>query len=54
MDSPTVLCIDDLTQVSELRKATPESPHYCVKPASSGCTAMKISEKTPVAAILLK
>ena len=42
MDSPTVLCINDLPQVLELRKATLESHHYCVKIASSGYTAMKI------------
>ena len=54
MDSPTVLCINDLPQVLELRKATLESHHYCVKIASSGYTAMKILEETPVAAILLE
>ena len=35
MDSPTVLCvlcIDDLPQVLELRKATLESHGYCVRP----------------------
>ena len=42
MDSPTVLCIDDRPQVLELRKATLESHGYCVKLASSGCTAMKM------------
>jgi CheY-like chemotaxis protein len=36
MDSPTVLCINDLPQLLELRKATLESHHYCVKTASSG------------------
>ena len=54
MDSPTVLCINDLPQVLELRKATLESHSYCVKTASSGYTAMKILEETPVAAILLE
>jgi CheY-like chemotaxis protein len=54
MDSPTVLCIDDLPQVLELRKATLESHHYRVKIASSGYTAIKILEETPVAAILLE
>jgi response regulator RpfG family c-di-GMP phosphodiesterase len=54
MDSPTVLCINDLPQVLELRKATLESHHYCVKIASSGYTAMKILEETPVTAILLE
>jgi response regulator RpfG family c-di-GMP phosphodiesterase len=54
VDSLTVLCINDLPQVLELRKATLESHHYCVKIASSGYTAMKILEETPVAAILLE
>jgi CheY-like chemotaxis protein len=60
MDSPTatgfpaVLCIDDRPQVLELRKATLESYGYCVKLASSGYTAMKMLEETPVAAVLLE
>ena len=60
MDSPTasrfppVLCIDDRPQVLELRKATLESHGYCVKLASSGYTAMKMLEETPVAAVLLE
>jgi CheY-like chemotaxis protein len=54
MDSPTVLCIDDLPQVLELRKATLESHGYCVKVASSGYTAMKMLEETPIAAVLLE
>jgi len=54
MNSPTVLCVDDLPQVLELRKATLESHNYCVKTASSGYTAMKILEESPVAAILLE
>jgi hypothetical protein len=35
MDSPIVLCIDDLPQVLELRRATLESHGYCVKIAFS-------------------
>ncbi len=54
MDTPTVLCVDDLPQVLELRKATLESHGYCVKIASSGYAAMKILEETPVAAVLLE
>src|SRR5271154_891033 len=54
MDSPTVLCIDDLLQVLELRKSTLESHGYCVKTASSGHVAMKMLEETPVAAVLLE
>jgi CheY-like chemotaxis protein len=60
MDSPTataflpVLCIDDRPQALELRKATLESHGYCVKLASSGYTAMKMLEETPVAAVLLE
>jgi two-component system, NtrC family, response regulator HydG len=38
----------------ELRKATLESQGYCVKIASSGCTAMKMLEDTSVAAVLLE
>jgi DNA-binding response OmpR family regulator len=54
MDSPTVLCIDDLPQVLELRKATLESHGYCVKIASSGYAAMEVLEDSPVAAVLLE
>jgi two-component system, OmpR family, response regulator QseB len=60
MDSPTargflpVLCIDDRPQALELRKATLESHGYCVKLASSGYTAIKMLEETPVAAVLLE
>jgi CheY-like chemotaxis protein len=52
--SPTLLCIDDLPQALELRKATLESHGYCVKIASSGYTAMKMLEETSVAAVLLE
>ena len=51
---PPVLCIDDRPQVLELRKATLESHGYCVKLASSGHTAIKMLEETPVAAVLLE
>jgi two-component system, NtrC family, response regulator GlrR len=54
MDSPTVLCIDDLPQALELHKATLESHGYCVKIASSGHTAMKMLEDASVAAVLLE
>ena len=54
MESPTVLCIDDLRQALELRKATLESHGYCVKIASSGDAAMKMLEESPVAAVLLE
>jgi two-component system response regulator GlrR len=54
MDSPLVLCIDDLPPVLELRKATLESHGYCVKIASSGHTAMKLLEDAPVTAVLLE
>jgi len=54
MDSPLVLCIDDLPQVLELRKATLESHGYCVKIASTGQTAIKVLEDAPVAAVLLE
>jgi CheY-like chemotaxis protein len=54
MDSPLVLCIDDLTHALELRKNTLESHGYSVKIASSGPTAMKLLEDSPVAAVLLE
>jgi CheY-like chemotaxis protein len=60
MDSPTakgfppVLCIDDRPQALELRKTILESHGYCVKVASSGYTAIKMLEETPVAAVLLE
>ncbi|MFZ0288781.1 MAG: response regulator [Candidatus Sulfotelmatobacter sp.] len=54
MESPTVLCVDDRPQVLELRKATLESRGYCVKIASSSYTAVKMLEKTSVAAVLLE
>jgi CheY-like chemotaxis protein len=54
MDSPLVLCIDDLPQVLELRKNTLESHGYCVETATSGHTAMKLLESAPVAAVLLE
>ncbi len=54
MDCSTVLCIDDLPQALELRKATLESQGYCVKVASSGYTAMKLLEEASIAAVLLE
>ena len=54
MESQTVLCVDDRPQVLELRMATLESRGYCVKIASSGYTAVKMLEKTSVAAVLLE
>ena len=49
-----VLCVDDRSQVLDLRKATLESLGYCVKIASSAHTAMKMLEETRVAAVLLE
>jgi len=54
MDSPTVLCVDDIPQALELRKATLESHGYCVEIASTGYSAMKMLEKSSVAAVLLE
>ena len=54
MDSLTVLCIDDLPRILELRKSTLESHGYRVKIASSGYTAMKILEERSVGAVLLE
>lgn len=54
MDSPTVLCIDDRQQVTDLRKATLEAHGYRVKIASSGYTAMKILKERSAVAVLLE
>jgi CheY-like chemotaxis protein len=54
LESPTLLCIDDRSQMLELRKATLESHGYCVKLASSGYTAIKTLEGTSVTAVLLE
>jgi CheY-like chemotaxis protein len=54
MEPPTVLCIDDLPQALELRKATLESHGYCVKTASSTYAAIKLLEQASVAAVLLE
>jgi CheY-like chemotaxis protein len=54
MGSPTLLCIDDLPQTLELRKATLESHGYCVKIATSSYAAMKMLEEASIAAVLLE
>jgi CheY-like chemotaxis protein len=54
MGSTTLLCIDDLPQVLELRKATLESQGYTVKLASNGFDAIRTLEETSVAAVLLE
>jgi len=54
MESPTLLCIDDRPQMLEFRRATLESQGYCVKLASNGYTAIKMLEKTEIAAVLLE
>ena len=54
MDSRTLLCIDNLPQALELRKATLESHGYSVKIAASSHTAMKMLEEASVAAVLLE
>jgi CheY-like chemotaxis protein len=54
MGSTTLLCIDDLPQVLELRKATLESQGYSVKLASNGLDAIRTLEETSVAAVLLE
>jgi CheY-like chemotaxis protein len=53
MESPTLLCIDDLPQALELRKTTLESHGYCVKIASSSYAAMQLLEEASIAAVLL-
>ena len=54
MGFTTLLCIDDLPQVLELRKATLESQGYSVKLASNGLDAIRTLEETSVAAGLLE
>jgi len=54
MDSLTVLCIGDRSQVLDLRKATLESHGYRVKIASSGYTAMKILGERSAVAVLME
>ncbi len=54
MNSSTVLCIDDRSGASEVRKAILESLGYCVERASSGDTAIQMLEETSVAAVLLE
>ncbi|MGA2924009.1 MAG: response regulator [Candidatus Sulfotelmatobacter sp.] len=54
MNSPTLLCIDDLPQALELRKATLESHGFSVKLASNGYDAIKMLEEASVAAVLLE
>jgi DNA-binding NtrC family response regulator len=54
MDATTLLCIDDLPQMLELRKATLESQGYSVKLASNAYDAIKALEETSVAAVLLE
>ena len=54
MGFTTLLCIDDLPQVLELRKATLESQGYSVKLASNGLDAIRTLEETSVAAVLLE
>jgi response regulator RpfG family c-di-GMP phosphodiesterase len=53
-NEPPGVCVDDRSQVLELRKSTLESLGYCVKIASSAHTAMKMLEETRVAAVLLE
>jgi len=54
MDTAAVLCIDDIPQALELRKATLESHGYSVRIASSGFSAMKLLDEESVAAVLLE
>jgi DNA-binding NtrC family response regulator len=54
LSSPIVLCIDNRSQVLELRKAALEPHDYCVKIAHSSYSAMRILDEAPVAAVLLE
>ena len=49
-----VLCIDDLPQVWDLRRATLESQGCWVEVASNGQATMKMLEEVSVAAVLLE
>ncbi|MGA2417499.1 MAG: response regulator [Candidatus Sulfotelmatobacter sp.] len=53
MTFTTLLCVDDLPQVLEIRKATLEAQGYRVKIALSGYAAMKLLEQTQITAVLL-
>ncbi|MGA3089229.1 MAG: hypothetical protein ABSD75_11490 [Terriglobales bacterium] len=53
MAHPTLLCIAEIPQALELRKATLESHGYCVKIATSA-DALKTLEEVAVAAVLLE
>jgi DNA-binding NtrC family response regulator len=54
LSSPIVLCVDNRSQVLELRKAILEPHDYCIKIANSSYSAMKMLDETPVAAVLLE
>ena len=54
MNSPVVLCIDDMPQVLAIRKAALECRGYGVKLATNGYAALQVLEETPVAAVLLE
>jgi DNA-binding NtrC family response regulator len=47
------LCVDDLPQILEIRKATLGAQGYRVKVALSGYAAMKLLEETQITAVLL-
>jgi CheY-like chemotaxis protein len=54
MDSRIVLCIHDIPQALELRRAILESHGYSVKIAASSHSAMKTLEEVSVAAVLVE
>jgi CheY-like chemotaxis protein len=54
MNSPAVLCVHDLPEQLELRKAVLESRGYSVKTASSSYIVMKMLEDTSFDAVLLE
>ena len=53
MSSPILLCIDDRPELLQLRKATLEPLGYSVATTTDPNSAIKLLEKTPVAAVLI-
>jgi CheY-like chemotaxis protein len=53
MSSPILLCIDDRPELLKLRKETLEPLGYSVATTTDPNFAIKLLEKTPVAAILI-
>src|SRR4051812_20848955 len=52
--APIVLCIDDLPELLEVRKAVLKTRGYRVETATSGCAAMRTLRAMSVDAVLLE